>query len=768
MHANRLAIAFVFCSAAVLLTCTAPAVGQTVYNWTHNNNNNWDNAGNWSGASGFPDDPNHTVNFDSANFNSIQNEVDTEGQTFDVHDIVLTDSDETFTFRSSVAAPGLIRLHGDLLFDNDLASQIGDHDFDVNLEVVNSSLWRRGTDHGLDFDAVLSGSGTITARAKTAAAGFTHSIWRNANTFDGSLIIDNVHLGIRHPNAFQNADVEVNYDDGFELFQNFANPVQIRALAGTGDLLLAGNEFVTTSSSKTTFSGDLNGQGSPSFEKAGSGKLTLTGAITNVATLNNTGGGEIEITTGGSWGGIESVGGLVDIRDSANIKLTTDVTNALFARNGANVFIREGADVSFTGGGTPRVVLISNSLLNTSGAGSTLAAPRISVGPSGSGSNLFILQDSAEVSTPQLQVGDLGADDGASGSAAVNSAAILTADLIQLYLRGSLSVSEGQVVADQIANVSSTEAIKISDGTPGAALVLGGDGGSSTIGNVIQDNITGAGSILKAGTGTLVLTGDNAFTGGVTVEFGTLSLENATGSATGFNGGVQVDAAATLTGDGFGQNAFAVAGTVAPGTAADATDATGTLSLEQVDFQAGSSLAMDLGGTAAGAFDQLTLVFDAVLSDATLDLALVDGYTPTLGDSIDILTASTVVGQFASVTGTDLSDDLMFDVLYSPTSVTLQVVSTALAGDYNDDGTVNLADYTLWRDNLSAAAGTLVNDTDGGAIGTAQYETWKTHFGDMTPASASEQRATVPEPSTCTLLMLLSAVGTLGRRKAKS
>src|SRR5690606_5230945 len=30
----------------------------------------------------------------------------------------------------------------------------------------------------------------------------------------------------------------------------------------------------------------------------------------------------------------------------------------------------------------------------------------------------------------------------------------------------------------------------------------------------------------------------------------------------------------------------------------------------------------------------------------------------------------------------------------------VNVVSPGLAGDFNDDGTVNLADYTLWRDNL--------------------------------------------------------------------
>jgi hypothetical protein len=37
-----------------------------------------------------------------------------------------------------------------------------------------------------------------------------------------------------------------------------------------------------------------------------------------------------------------------------------------------------------------------------------------------------------------------------------------------------------------------------------------------------------------------------------------------------------------------------------------------------------------------------------------------------------------------------------------------------LPGDYNDDGTVDAADYVAWRKNVGAPAGTLPNDIDGG------------------------------------------------------
>jgi hypothetical protein len=91
----------------------------------------------------------------------------------------------------------------------------------------------------------------------------------------------------------------------------------------------------------------------------------------------------------------------------------------------------------------------------------------------------------------------------------------------------------------------------------------------------------------------------------------------------------------------------------------------------------------------------------------------------------------------------------------NPYSLQVNVVSTTLPGDYNQDGTVNAADYTVWRNNLGAPAGTLPNDVDGGAIGTAQYATWKANYG-LTPSSGAgaAMHAAVPEPATVLLMML--------------
>lgn len=63
-----------------------------------------------------------------------------------------------------------------------------------------------------------------------------------------------------------------------------------------------------------------------------------------------------------------------------------------------------------------------------------------------------------------------------------------------------------------------------------------------------------------------------------------------------------------------------------------------------------------------------------------------------------------------------------------------------LLGDFNDDGLVDAADYTTWRDGL----GTTYTPAD--------YAVWKDNYGN----SATSNSSTVPEPTT--LLMLLAIV----------
>lgn len=66
-----------------------------------------------------------------------------------------------------------------------------------------------------------------------------------------------------------------------------------------------------------------------------------------------------------------------------------------------------------------------------------------------------------------------------------------------------------------------------------------------------------------------------------------------------------------------------------------------------------------------------------------------------------------------------------------------------LPGDYNSDLIVNLADYTVWRDQLGAGVASF-SGADGngnGVVDQSDYLLWKKHFGDTAPAAATSQQA---------------------------
>ncbi|WP_442481428.1 hypothetical protein [Aeoliella sp. SH292] len=80
----------------------------------------------------------------------------------------------------------------------------------------------------------------------------------------------------------------------------------------------------------------------------------------------------------------------------------------------------------------------------------------------------------------------------------------------------------------------------------------------------------------------------------------------------------------------------------------------------------------------------------------------------------------------------------------------------SLPGDYNSDGLVDLADYTVWRDHLGSAA-PHINDTTPWSVDSLDYQVWSANFGASTAISSSTPHS-VPEPSS--LLSLVCIIGT--------
>ncbi|MEQ8848701.1 hypothetical protein [Botrimarina sp.] len=97
------------------------------------------------------------------------------------------------------------------------------------------------------------------------------------------------------------------------------------------------------------------------------------------------------------------------------------------------------------------------------------------------------------------------------------------------------------------------------------------------------------------------------------------------------------------------------------------------------------------------------------------------------------------------------------EVRYGSSGVSLAIVSSATVGDFNLDGLVDAADYTLWRDQQGSVGPGLAADANEDlTVDQADYNIWSLNYGrqlSLTPISSS-----VPEPSACFLALWVAAL----------
>jgi hypothetical protein len=103
-----------------------------------------------------------------------------------------------------------------------------------------------------------------------------------------------------------------------------------------------------------------------------------------------------------------------------------------------------------------------------------------------------------------------------------------------------------------------------------------------------------------------------------------------------------------------------------------------------------------------------------------------------------------------------LLDELrIYDRALTPGEIEILALAPAddVDGDYNDDGTVDAADYVVWRKN------------PGGIYTPDDYNTWRAHFGETigSGAGAGFANSNVPEPTGW--LMLLFGIATMFCRR---
>jgi fibronectin-binding autotransporter adhesin len=232
---------------------------------------------------------------------------------------------------------------------------------------------------------------------------------------------------------------------------------------------------------------------------------------------------------------------------------------------------------------------------------------------------------------------------------------------------------------------------------------------------------------------------------------GSLSVGNSesTGTLTVSNGGivqsttVGVGALGQLRGDGTVVGNVQNDGAVLPG------NSPGRLTIDG-NFVQGASGELRIELASALSFDQLQVTNQATLA-GTLVVSLLGGYTPTVGQTFSIVVADDVDNTFATTQMPSLPN-IQFEVLYNVQSVVVKVMP-AQPGDFNLDTKVDAADYVLWRKN------------PGGVFTAADYDTWRTHFGQppgsgaAVGGAANLANSAVPEPSS--MLSVLAILGFL-------
>jgi hypothetical protein len=179
-----------------------------------------------------------------------------------------------------------------------------------------------------------------------------------------------------------------------------------------------------------------------------------------------------------------------------------------------------------------------------------------------------------------------------------------------------------------------------------------------------------------------------------------------------------------------------------------------------IGFGPTATTTIELGGLSAGAqYDQILVTGDLSL-DGALQVSLINGFTPSAGQSFKILDWDSLAGTFSSLALPTLAG-LAWNTSRLYTTGLLSVVAAGLTGDYNNDGTVDAADFVVWR-KYSGTTTTLPNDPHGGTIGAIQFNTWRAHFG-QTAGSGASSNASVPEPASAILLILGAAMANCSR-----
>jgi hypothetical protein len=522
---------------------------------------------------------------------------------------------------------------------------------------ADGSNWSTGSTPGPNDDVIISQAG-ITVTHSTG----TDSI--NSLTLSDPLTISGGSLAIATDSTL-NAALSVT---GGSLALNGGT------LGGTATLTNASGGTLTVTSSTINAAlanqGTLLEQGNSTFGGTFSNAFN---AILRVQGNDFTGGSQLTV------GGFTNAGAV----ELTNVGSNTFSATLALSNNGT---LTNTGSITTLGGSTPGGGRTLTALLNNQGTltvdanGSTATTLNLA----GTSTNSGTISVTGADLNLQNVTGSAMFSNAANGTITIAATRTMTIGSVAFpsFNAGTLSGGTyniaGTLEFDNAA-ITTNAATVILDGTGAAAIVdqsnnnalanFATNNGSFTLQNgraLSTPAFTNAGSLTIDG-GSSQLTTAGAYT----QTAGSTTLKNG-GTLTPAGAGVNLTAGA-LVGTGTIGGDLINSGTVNPGLSASAGKLTVTGAYTQ---NAGGTLNIKLGGTDPSAFDQLAVTGSAALG-GTLNVTLIPGFTPTDGNSFQVLPCAFSTGDFATKTGFSLGGGIFLRENFA-SGVTLQAFQAQL------------------------------------------------------------------------------------------
>jgi autotransporter-associated beta strand protein len=258
--------------------------------------------------------------------------------------------------------------------------------------------------------------------------------------------------------------------------------------------------------------------------------------------------------------------------------------------------------------------------------------------------------------------------------------------------------------------------------------------GSKTVGILTFDSPSGKNYTISPGTGGSIVFNNSPNTATLTSSQGNHTIATSVQLTSNLN--------ATIT-----TGTFTISGAIS-GAGSLTKSGAGTLALTAVNSYTGNTTVQ--AGTLQITNRYLADSANVLLSTgATLNLQF-SGTADTI-HSLLINSVTQVMGLWGAVGNANAT---YHSSLITGTGV-LSIAAGPVAGDYNNDGAVNSADYSTWRRLVGSASIPNRDPNNTGVIGQADYNTWRANFGRTAASGAGLGDGTsVPEPGTGCLLVV--------------